>query len=613
MLEPEQRLLFLETLRPPEGYRFDRAVGTTFTLDLMALLAVPLAFTFRDAHDGDDRLAEDPLALLESARQHAGNIILFCHGGHTAVPKEGVTALAFLEQSVVTAFPPQANGDWATFHPKLWVLRYTAEDGSVRYRLVCQSRNLTFDKSWDTTLALDGELDQERTRGFGVNRPLADFIRNLPDLAARPVSKEQRGIVERVANELRRVRFRGPDGLQVSRFLPLGVGRRNQAFPALDRRPLLVMSPFLDDEYLRSIASGRRRAVLVSRRDELLRASAEAIGAFHEVYAFREGLEPEPEDTDAEIGQLSGLHAKVYVVDDGRNAHVTVGSANATGAAMGDPPRNVEFMVELTGRKNGFGIDALLKPGKDGDAGTFRSLIEPFCKSEEGTLDGEDDARILERLLDRAVTTLVRAELKGVVEPSEDGAYNLRLVLPKLPNMPPEVSSVSCWPAMLVSERRLPLSNESEFAGLSLPDLSRFLAIEVRVSLNGELAVKRFVRPIQVDGLPEDRLQRLLASMVGDPDRLLRLLWLLLSPDEALVFGEFTRLLSSAHASAVSELALPGLLERMLETLYSSPGRLDSVASLVENLRTTEEGAKLIASDFDAAWEPIWVARGLAR
>ena len=41
MLEPGQRRMFLETLRPPEGYLFDRAVGTTFTLDLMTLLAVP--------------------------------------------------------------------------------------------------------------------------------------------------------------------------------------------------------------------------------------------------------------------------------------------------------------------------------------------------------------------------------------------------------------------------------------------------------------------------------------------------------------------------------------------------------------------------------------------
>ena len=48
MFEPGQRRLLHDTLRPPEGYGFDCAVGTTFTLDLLALLSVPLAFTFRD-------------------------------------------------------------------------------------------------------------------------------------------------------------------------------------------------------------------------------------------------------------------------------------------------------------------------------------------------------------------------------------------------------------------------------------------------------------------------------------------------------------------------------------------------------------------------------------
>ena len=47
MFEPGQRRLFLDALRPPEGYSFDLGFGTTYTLDLMALLAVPLAFTFR--------------------------------------------------------------------------------------------------------------------------------------------------------------------------------------------------------------------------------------------------------------------------------------------------------------------------------------------------------------------------------------------------------------------------------------------------------------------------------------------------------------------------------------------------------------------------------------
>ena len=612
MLEPGQRRLFLDALRPPEGYTFDRAVGTTFTLDLMALLAVPLAFTFRDAQDGDGQLASDPLALLESARRHADRIVLFCHGGQTNVPRAGQSALAFIEQSVITALPPRQDGVPAVFHPKVWVLRYVVADQPdqpVRYRLVCQSRNLTFDTSWDASLVLDGELTAGLGQGCAVNRPLADFVRSLPALACEPISGAQQETIERVADELRRVRFNPPDGLALSRFLPFGIDRENPKFPDLEHRPLLVISPFLDGGLLRSVAARRPRTVLVSRREALLTAPAGSIAAFDEVYAFRGGLELEPEDAEVELLPLAGLHAKIYVIDDGWDARIVIGSANATGAALGNPPRNVEFMVELVGKKSRFGIQALLKPTREGDTGTFRGLIEPFDANEAGTVEEDADALELDRLLETAAVTLVKARLKAVVEPRENDRYILRLELGKALELSPQIGSVYCWPATLPDTHRQPLGDGVEFAGLSLTELSGFLAVEAQASVHGKSGRKRFVRPIQVDGLPEDRLQRLLASMLRDRTRLMQLLWLLFSPDDDLSFSEFSQFLWNDGIGVGSGPALTGLLERMLATLGSNPGRLDAVASLINDLRKTEAGEELVGADFDAIWEPLWQVR----
>ena len=219
MLAPENRRLFLGTLRPPDGYAFDRAIGTTFTLDLMTLLSVPLAFTFRDAHDGEGELSRDPLAMLESARQSASRIALFCQGGRTSVPRPGQHALAFIEDSVIQVFPPHDGPAGAVFHPKIWLLRYESADGPVRYRLVCQSRNLTFDSSWDLSLVLDGELNESRKGEIDVNLPLSDFVRALPRMAASPVSAGHLETVELLAGEVGRVEFRTPRGLSLSRFL----------------------------------------------------------------------------------------------------------------------------------------------------------------------------------------------------------------------------------------------------------------------------------------------------------------------------------------------------------------------------------------------------------
>jgi hypothetical protein len=41
MLEPEERTLLFDALKPPAGYELDRALITSYTLDLTAVLTVP--------------------------------------------------------------------------------------------------------------------------------------------------------------------------------------------------------------------------------------------------------------------------------------------------------------------------------------------------------------------------------------------------------------------------------------------------------------------------------------------------------------------------------------------------------------------------------------------
>ena len=76
MLTPRSRRLLFEALRPPAGHSLSRAIGTSYTLDLMALLTAPLAFTFFDHDDG--RPIADPLALLQAVRSNADRIHINC-------------------------------------------------------------------------------------------------------------------------------------------------------------------------------------------------------------------------------------------------------------------------------------------------------------------------------------------------------------------------------------------------------------------------------------------------------------------------------------------------------------------------------------------------------
>ncbi len=107
MLDPETRSHTLEILRPPQGYELDRAIATTFSLDLLALLTAPLAFTLFDWEDEVGRTTNDPLAILESLRRYADRISIFCQAGRIAVPKTH-QLFSYLEDSIfqVTARRP---------------------------------------------------------------------------------------------------------------------------------------------------------------------------------------------------------------------------------------------------------------------------------------------------------------------------------------------------------------------------------------------------------------------------------------------------------------------------------------------------------------------------
>ena len=113
MLEPTQRQHLLQTLCPPEGYELAFAIGTTYSLDLLALLSVPLAFAQFDWEDDAGRPSADPLALLEALRRYADRLHIFCQVGSIAVPTKAQLLFGYLET------PCSGSGHWVgSFIPR---------------------------------------------------------------------------------------------------------------------------------------------------------------------------------------------------------------------------------------------------------------------------------------------------------------------------------------------------------------------------------------------------------------------------------------------------------------------------------------------------------------
>ena len=608
MLNPRDRSLLFDSLRPPTGYDLDAAIGTTYSLDLLTLLAAPLAFTLFDWEDSEGHPTADPLALLEALRRYATKILVFCQAGEIKIPPRNQLLLPHLEHSVVEVHPPNDRG---VFHAKIWLLRFVSADLPVRYRFLCLTRNLTFDRCWDTLLALDGEL-QDRRNAFAANHPLADFILALPDLAVRPLAQEAHARVTLLAEEVRKVRFELPEGFEQVGFHPLGVpGSRWPFSGRLDR--VFIVSPFLSPGCLKRLTNQTTGHLLVSRPESLEELAPESLGAFTRVCILNDATDFQATDgsdtaldTPSAMAPPSGLHAKLYVADAGWNARVWTGSANATDAAF---RQNVEFLVELQGKKSVCGIDALL--GDSAERPRLGDLLQDFAISDRPrTADPLDHE--LEELVLATQRSLAIARLRAHVTPVSD-TYRMA-VRASVPCNVPSAVAVRCWPVTLREESALPLAGGQplalDFGTVSLEAITPFLAFEVTAALQNKSLTRRFVITAELVGAPDNRLERLLLSILSDRARLLRFLLLLLAgsgleahrllftPQEAGVPQEQTPRVSEQH-----------LFESLVGALDRDPAKLDQIARLMGDLTKTPEGAALLPDGFDLVWKPIWAAR----
>jgi hypothetical protein len=432
MLDPETRSYTLEILRPPPGYELDRAIGTTFSLDLLALLTAPLAFTFFDWENTEGRPTSDPLAILESLRRYADRISIFCQSGRIAVPRTH-KLFTYLENSV---FEVTAQSPGAVFHPKLWILRLVAANQPVIYRVLLPTRNLTFERCWDTVLVLEGKL-VDRNRAFAANHPLADLVATLPRLAVKELGGGIKASVDSMAEELRRVDFEIPEPFREMTFWTMGLdGARRWPFQnrgrSFDR--VLVMSPFVKDNCLGRLKGRRGQDVLISRSDQLAALKPETLQTISEVLVFNPSAELRQDDNTDVVAW--GIHAKLYITEEGARARIWTGSANATNAAFGG---NIEFLVELLGDRSKCGIDTFLTQAAEGTS--FRDLLQPFNPEAE-KIDPERER--LESVLDNVRCELALCRLIARIT-AVDSLYSIDLELDSTVEIPDGVR-ISCRP-----------------------------------------------------------------------------------------------------------------------------------------------------------------------
>ncbi len=636
LLRTNYRSLYLNELRPPEGYHLDKALATTYTLDLLSLLMAPLSMVFYEAESSSVAL-KDPTAVLEALRRVAGRLAVFTQQGRIAIPGASSLLFSYLEAAVVEVRPRNKK---AVFHPKTWLLRFAGDGLPTTYRFLCLSRNLTFDKSWDTVLCLEGTV-LDRRIGIDRNRPLVDFVRSLPGFAVRDVPSVVTQMVDQVAGEVSKVRFESPAGFNENyTFKPVGIpGHRRPFFPIAGKRTL-VLSPFLSENALRPLATQGKDNVLISRAESLDGISDKALEAMMtrtSVYAMEERAQ-RPEETDSDsappeegpwqqipcagegVGEvsgadadLSGLHAKMYIAEEGWEARLLTGSGNATAAA--NTGGNVEFLVELTGQRAQMGIDRFM--GSESDKNSFRNLLVPYSRTSRAS---EDDGvrQELEDALDLARQAIAESGLCLDAVAGGADLYSLTLSGRVEPAIGfPALVTGSCFPISIGDNAAKPLEallagQLISFQDMSLASLTGFIAFRLTASVQKRSMRTSFVMNLPVCGMPEGRERRVLEAMISDEGRFIRyLLFLLADQSDPLALG---RLLAGSPAVAGNGAAqerqhLP-LLEELVRAFSRNPDRLDRIGQLVQDLRQSDQGRSVLPEGFEGIWDVIMSARG---
>jgi len=291
MLNPNQdRLEYSQILSAPEGYQLDFAVGTTYSLDLDALVGACISLGLSEETDSD--LMRNPICLLEALRATGDKLALFCQGGQIHLPSKVTSLYVLLEHMVYQVSCTRKNDvkGYPSFHPKFWLLRYLNSKKEPVYRVAVLSRNLTFDRSWDVSFYMNGKLTQTET---DKNQPVIDFLDYLiGDRAAERLPKEKKRKVRQMMKELPFIAFDPAcREFQDFEFLPTGI-RGGAGFRTIQDTQLFrffgqngakeglhetfIMSPFVSNDVIKffnernSVRAGRKSPFWAGRKQPIL-------------------------------------------------------------------------------------------------------------------------------------------------------------------------------------------------------------------------------------------------------------------------------------------------------------------------------------------------------
>lgn len=576
-------------LMPPDGYKLDKAIGTTYSLDLEALTAVAICLGLSE--ETDSKLMQNPISMLNALQKVSDKIILFCEAGQIKAPLKPTALSILLEKMVVEVALPKDRqlGRYPAFHPKTWVLSYVNKDGDKKYRFVVMSRNLTFDRSWDVSFSMDSS---RMVRQKKKTKPIINFLDFLSGSVSNNVKDagKKRTLIRNMQVELADVSF----SLDSKEFgenfeiLPLGIGKnayqmsedvlfstdRNSADSTFHE--LVVMSPFLSESVIADFNIAERglsdsKRTLITRRSELSKLKEMDTDNFT-IYVLKDEI-VDGEDAISDVmtdKMKQDIHAKIYIRRKYADVDLYLGSMNASYSAIN---KNVEMMLWLGTKNKYLNGEKFLKDIFCGPADDVKNPFEKVTVMDAvQDIDGDN-----KNALEQKIKELCRAKRKATITEDNYGKYKVTVEFPGV------TSDKTIMVSPFNSKQEHTLCEKIEFTDLEILQLSEFYELTAK---EGEDEIHRIIM-IPTIGFPEDRESAVVNSIVKDRASFVEYIAFVLGDDYLASMLEKKQIGESGIFQHSND-AMPVLYEKMLKTSVEEPERFRDIGYVLKMVTDKE-------------------------
>lgn len=573
MLKPtSNRLDYGNVLAPPAGYETVYAIGTTYSLDLDALIGASIALGLSESIDSD--LKDNPIYLLEALKRTADKVALFCESGQIQVPYQAKVLHSLLESMVIEV----SMRNKKSFHPKFWLVKYENELGEDLFRCIVLSRNLTFDRSWDIAVCLEGRIkvDNRIKYGHEKSKPINAFLESLLKLAKRGMlDSKKKKMISMAAQEVLDVKFELLDQTYTDfQFIPIGIAEftADQMGLSTSFHEMFMMTPFLSDTTIKQIdqcaLTSASRNTLITRKCELGKLKPESVAHF-DVYVMKDivvdgedAISDSEEVSDKDVKQKQDIHAKLYLRTKYSDSELYMGSYNASENACHG---NIEFMFKFAGKRRYLNVDQLKR-----DIFGAEEKENPFEKVVEFTSTGPASMSLQDKL-QKQIKDICRLKASAIVEQQED-KYSVMVTFGKLS----DGLNVTLSP-IFSPVKEQPLNSIMRFDMIPLIQLSEFYILTA--SEDSE-SVHRLIK-IPTENIPAERNQKIVNDIIKDRRGFMQYLSFILGEDYLLSALENQKHISDTLLQHQG-FEMPAMYEKMLKAAAHSPSKLAEIKRMMD-------------------------------